>query len=133
MQGEPWRALHRCTDLHQARAVATAIAAMEYDARVCEIEPSARRGVESRAWSDTDPFSDDWTREELGRAMTFVVEVPAEDWSTLADVLDEIVLEQQEFDRRIEDRRRSQHARVFVVIGAATIAELAIIWQLLRA
>ena len=88
-----WRELYRSQDLLEARAVATSIAAMEFEACLCT--------------------EDD---ERLG----YVIRVRLDDWPDLADVLPEILHEQQEFDRRLEQRKAVPDRRRIVLIVTLT-------------
>ena len=69
-----WQELCRFTDQSLARAVATSIAAMEFDVRLIEIE---------------DPNQ-------------YVIEVDSDNFNALNDLLQEIVDEQIEFDALLE-------------------------------
>lgn len=103
-----WCELCRFDDLLQARAVTTSIASMEFEVRLCAVGSSARSDP------DTHP----------GRA-PFIVQVDISHVRDLADVLDEIIDEQQEFDRRLAaPRTAGRHARIVTVItltGAADV------------
>ncbi len=88
-----WRELYRSQDLLEARAVATSIAAMEFDACLCA-EDDERPG--------------------------YVIRVRLDDWPDLADVLPEILHEQQEFDRRLEQRKAVPNRRRIVLIVTLT-------------
>ena len=79
-----WRELCRFDDPLLARAVATSIEAMEFD-------------VLLRA-ADSPPGGDE--ASSSGRP-PYVVQVVASEWGDLADVLEEIIAEQQEFDRMV--------------------------------
>src|SRR5262245_51405767 len=90
-----WRQLARFDDPGLASAVATTIAAMEFEVRL------------------EDPT---------------IVEVLEHDQADLADVLEEIVAEQQEFDRLLEEKRRSAERAgiilLLVLSGAADVVVL---------
>lgn len=91
-----WCELCRFDDLLLARAVATSIASMEFDVRLCTID--GRRHIVQ--------VDDGQARE-------------------LADVLDEIIDEQREFDRMLADRSRAvRPARVMAVVTLTGAAEL---------
>jgi hypothetical protein len=112
----PWRELCRFNDPLMARAVATAIEAMEFDVLL-------RVG--------DDPCGIDGAPRP-GRA-PYVVEVGAADWSDLADVLQEIIDEQQEFDRMVIQRRvAGRHGRIVAVVGLVGAAELLLMLALLE-
>ncbi len=92
-----WRELCRFDDAALARAVATSIASMEYDVR---LSPHPGR-------------------------TPFIVEVIDAEWADLADVLEEIIDEQIEFDRLVDDRRAgTRHARIVAVITLTGAAEI---------
>ena len=116
LPSEAWRELYRCENLVQARAVATCIAAMEFDVRLS----SAALSRHSAATGDDEDFPG-----------PYVVEVPMEHWSDLADVLLEIVREQQEFDEMLEMRAHRRQLQVVLILGAAGVVEVLAIWHLL--
>lgn len=102
-----WCELCRFDDLLLARAVATSIASMEFDVRLCAIG-STRRCDESGC----------------GRP-PYVVQVDDRQVQELADVLDEIVEEQREFDRMLADRSRGvRPARIIAAVTLTGAAEL---------
>ncbi len=99
-----WRELHRCEDLLEARAVATSIAAMEFEARLYE-----------------------------GGGAYYIVEVRGADWADLADVLPEIIDEQQEFDRRLEQSRTGRvHPRMIVIVSLTGLVEILAVLRLIE-
>lgn len=109
-----WRELCRFDDLLQARAVATSVAAMEFDVRLC---------------AAADPACED---DDAGRP-PFVVEVVHTDWPDLAEVLDEIIDEQQEFDLRLATRTTHRDGRrVMVVIILTSAADILLLLGLLE-
>ncbi len=101
-----WRELCRFDDLLQARAVATSVAAMEFDVRLCAAAAPARED------------------DDAGRP-PYVVEVVHTDWPDLAEVLDQIIDEQQEFDLRLATGATQRDGRrvmvVIILTGAADI------------
>jgi hypothetical protein len=105
-----WRALHRCDDLIQARAVVTAIAAMEFDARIV-----------GAAGPDEHVAGDAPEAEFPG---PYVIEVPVEDWSTLKDALPEIIAEQEEFDRLTEDKSQAKTTSIKSALAIVLIVML---------
>ncbi len=123
-RAETWRELYRCDDLKLARAVATTIAAMEFDVRLCSIHPAAG-GIEADE-IDANQRDDDIPGPH-------VIEVQAPHFRQLAAVLGEIIEEQREFDERIELRRERNRARIVVILTITTAAEVALIWRLLEA
>ncbi len=93
-----WRELYRSQDLLEARAVATSIAAMEFDACLCT-EDDERAG--------------------------YVIRVRLADWPDLADVLPEILDEQQEFDRRLQRRQAEpDRQRIVLIVTLTGIVEI---------
>ena len=98
-----WCELCRFDDLVLARAVATSIASMEYDVRL-------------------------W---DIGRP-PYIVQVDNIDVRSLADVRDEIIDEQREFDRMLTDRSRVVRPfRIMTVVTLTGAAELALILALM--
>jgi hypothetical protein len=84
-----WTELYQSDDLHQARVVATCLSAMEFDVRLCTA------------------------------AAPYAVRVPIEDFSTLSEVLAEIIDEQAQFDQfmeRWEQRSRKAERRLLIVM-----------------
>jgi len=98
-----WCELYRCTDETEARAITTTIAAMEFDVRLHDLGSG-----------DGGPF---------------VIETRAEDWSGLADVLDQIVDEQARFDQSIarRDAKVMTAGRVFLMAMIAIVGLLALL------
>lgn len=119
----PWRELFRSDDLTAARSVLVSIASMEFEVRLRAIG-RAPREVPSRLFARDRLGNDDQSEHA-----PFVVEVLADDWRELADVLDQIVDEQASFDRRLERRQRE---RVFVaaVIMLGVAAAGGLIWSM---
>ena len=110
-----WCELCRFDDLVLARAVATSIASMEFDVRVCAI-------------GCTTPPDDE---PNHGRA-PYIVQVDNVDVRDLADVLDEIIDEQREFDRMLADRSRAvRPIPILIVVTLTGAAELALILALM--
>ena len=110
-----WCELCRFDDLLQARAVTTSIASMEFEVRLCAVGSSARSDP------DTHP----------GRA-PFIVQVDISDVRDLAEVLDEIIDEQREFDLLLARRSRvTRTAPLMTVITLTGAAEAAVLLTLL--
>ena len=106
MVAAPWRELCRFDDPGLARAVATSIASMEFEVHLSE--------------------------PEGGQHRAFVIEVEHGDWPELTDVLDEIIDEQQEFDRmRAHRRDASPRLLLVTVVGLTGTAELLLLLALL--
>ncbi len=125
--GTAWRELFRCEDLRLARAVATTIAAMEFDVRLSSINPAAwESGTDRRQGCEAGASCD---RHIPG---PHVIEVPVEAWPQLVDVLGEIVDEQREFDEMLELRDERHRVRLVVVLSVTTAAQALIIWRLLE-
>lgn len=111
MVASSWCELCRFDDPLMARAVATSIASMEFNVRM-ECAGAGRDGA--------------------GGGAAHVVEVCATDWHELAEVLDEIIDEQVEFDRAVAERFASSHrVRVIVVITLTGAADLLLFLGLL--
>jgi hypothetical protein len=149
-RAQTWRELYRCDDLRQARAVATTIAAMEFDVRLCSRSPadiddgadscgqspgmampglSAMDPVHGGACNRITVLARDEDDELPG---PYAIEVRDDTWPQLADVLFEIIAEQQEFDQMLEWRRQRNHVRLVLVLSATTAAEVFLIWRLLE-
>ncbi len=110
-----WCELCRFDDLVLARAVATSIASMEFDVRLCAIGCTTR--------PDDEPDHD---------RPPYVVQVDHVDFRELADVLDEIIDEQREFDRMLADRSRAvRPIRIMTVVTLTGAAELALLLALM--
>jgi hypothetical protein len=111
----PWRELCRFDDLLLARAVAMSLEAMEFEVLL--------RAADSPHGIDDGPRS--------GRP-PYVVQVISSEWGELADVLEEIITEQQEFDRLILQRQvAGRHTRIVAVITLTGAAELLLMLALL--
>ena len=112
---KPWHELCRFDDVVLARAVATSIAAMEFDVRICA--------------SGHPAGTDD--ADHPGRP-PYVVEVAPGELTDLAEVLDEIIDEQQEFDRILAERRVSGgRACLVAVVGLTGAVDLLVVLALL--
>lgn len=103
-----WRELFRSEDLMKARAIATCVAAMEFEARLGPAAPPIRA---EEGDGPGDP--------------PYVVEVMMTDWPQLAEVLEEIVAEQEDFDDALErwQCRAAQSERrvllaMIIIVGA---------------
>lgn len=108
-----WSELYRTEDIYDARAVATSVAGMEFDVRIRGIGDPPRSGA---------AVDDDGDNPG---GPPFVVEVPAEEYPALREVLDEILDEQFQFDTKLHrrDRRRRQFLLgLSIVVLAAAIA-----------
>lgn len=100
-----WQELCRFTDQNLARAVATSIAAMEFDVRLIEIE---------------DPNQ-------------YVIEVDHDNWSVLNDLLQEIVDEQIEFDDLLEFHQATRsRQRIIIIIALTGVVEVMAILGLIE-
>ena len=99
-----------------ARAVATSIAAMEFDVHL----------------SATGGGAFDGEASPPGRP-PYVVEVDPAHWGDLADVLSEIIEEQLEFDRRLEIHRGGRDGtRIIIVITLTGLAEILVMLGMLE-
>ena len=110
-----WQELCRFDDLMLARAVATSIAAMEFDVCLCAAgDPHAAGDDDGRVDDGADPLRP-----------PYVVQVSPGSWHQLAAVLDEIIDEQQEFDRQVaQHQATSRRAHIVAVISLAGVGEL---------
>ncbi len=102
----PWCELARFDDLPMARAVATSIAAMEFDVRLAG-------------------------GEDEGPPSPYRVEVHSACFGDLADVLHEIIDEQVEFDRRLAQRGGGPGAGVIIFITVAGTLDIMVLLGLL--
>jgi hypothetical protein len=110
-----WRELCRFNDPLLARAVATSIAAMEFDVRLRATDGPGSARAASR--DGRHPYA---------------VQVIASEWGELADVLDEIIDEQREFDRMLAQRRvAGRHSRIVTTITLAGAADLVLLLALI--
>lgn len=102
-----WLELCRFTDQGLSQAVATSIAAMEFDVRLIEIENQNQR--------------------------QFVIEVDPEHFDALNDILQEIVDEQIEFDDLLNFHRTSRDRhRIIIFIAITGVVEVIAILQLIE-
>ena len=112
-----WQELCRFDDVLLARAVATSIAAMEFEVRLCAV------GAGHAARGDA--------AEQPGPP-PYIVQVSPAQWSDLAEILDEIIREQREFDRLLTERRTSgSRAVVVTVIGLTGAVDVLVLLGLL--
>jgi len=103
-----WRELCRFNDPLLAHAVATSIEAMEFD--VVLRAAGGTPGPDEAVHPGQPPY---------------VVRVVASEWGDLAGVIEEIITEQQEFDRMLLQRRVAcRHSRAVTVIALTGAAEL---------
>jgi len=107
-----WRDLCWCEGLARARAIATTIAAMEYDVRLRHAATALSVTAEEEDWGGP-----------------YVIEARAADWDELADVIDQIVDEQQQFDTFIDawHGRTGRLHRVFLGVVIGIVIVLAIL------
>ena len=113
-----WRELCRFADSTLARAVATSIASMEFDVRLTGDDRRAQQRTVESTNSATAPY---------------VIEVNHSDWGVLADILDEIVDEQLEFDRLFETHHtRHSRQRIFIIITLTGVVEVLAILGLIE-
>jgi hypothetical protein len=137
-----WRELYRCSDLKQARAVATTIAAMEFDVRLASASIEAWTNDEQHETTADDSSSHLNACNRITAFISrndedelpgpYVIEVPDSTWPQLADVLFEIIAEQQEFDQMLEWRRERNRVQLVIVLSITTAAEAAVVWRLLE-
>ncbi len=111
-----WQELCRFDDLMLARAVATSIAAMEFD--VC-----LSGGRDEEADLAAESAAEDLLTDPL--PPPYVVLVCPSDWREIATVLEEIIDEQADFDRRLAERSLdSRRARIAAVLTLVGVGEL---------
>jgi hypothetical protein len=110
----PWAPLCRCGDAKLARTIVTTIAAMEFDVRL-------RDAASNSVIEDLEDLEDP-------DAGPFLVEVHREDADALGRVLDELVEEQDEFDRFLDQRDRAVMSaqRLFLILVIVIVAILAV-------
>jgi hypothetical protein len=98
----------RFDDARLANIVTVTIASMEYDARLRRVE---------------DPTG----LRRLPAVQPFVVEVRAEDWQELAEVLSDLIDEQLEFDEYLErrDRMVGRSQRRLLLLMVVVVSALA--------
>ena len=102
-----WQELCRFTDQSLSRAVATSIAAMEFDVRLIEIGNQSDR--------------------------QFVIEVDHEHFDALNDILQEIVDEQIEFDDLLELHHATRgRQRIIIIIALTGVVEVIAILGLIE-
>ena len=113
-----WQELCRFTDPQLARSVATSIESMEFEVRLAGDDRRAQPGHSASTNPSTAPY---------------VIEVNHSDWGALADILDEIVDEQLEFDRLFEMRHtRLSRQRIFIIITLTGVVEVLAILGLIE-
>lgn len=101
----PWQELCRFTDQTLSRAVATSIAAMEFDVRLIEI----------------------------GNPNQYVIEVDHEHFDALNEILQEIVDEQIEFDELLEFNCTTRsRQRIIIIIALTGVVEVIAILGLIE-
>ncbi len=101
-----WQELCRFTDPQLARSVATSIESMEFEVRLAAGHGDPPQERDETAGVAPSPY---------------VIEVDHGDWEKLADILDEIIDEQLEFDRLFETRHtRHSRQRIFIIIITLT-------------
>ena len=105
----PWRELARFNDLSLARAVATSIASMEFDVRL--------QGGEKPGAVPPSPYR---------------IEVQCIHWADLAEVLEEIVDEQREFDQRLARSGAGRGAGVIIFITLTGAMDMLVLLGLLE-
>ncbi|MEE8154889.1 MAG: hypothetical protein V3T53_07990 [Phycisphaerales bacterium] len=113
-----WQELCRFADPQLARSVATSIASMEFDVRLTGDDRRAQPGF----GESTNPAT-----------ASYVIDVNHSDWGVLADILDEIVDEQLEFDRLFEMPHTSRRRhRVLIIITLTGVVEVLAILSLIE-
>ena len=113
-----WQELCRFADPTIARAGATSIASMEFDVRLTGDDRQAQQRIVESTNPATAPY---------------MIEVNHSDWGVLADILDEIVDEQLEFDRRFELRGGKRgRQRILIIITLTGVVEVLAILGLIE-
>ena len=102
-----WRVLYAGEGLARARAIATVIEAMEFEVRLCDVATDLP--VEA-------------LEADLDKDGVYRIEARGEDWSDLAEVLEQIIAEQSDFDALLERRDRSVLSAQRVVLGVVVVA-----------
>lgn len=113
-----WRELFRSDDLTLTQSVLVSVLSMEFEARLRALGTPPRATVGGARSNDDD--------ESVGSA-PFVIEVRDQDWYELAEVLDQIVDEQESFDRDVEHRQR-ERMLVGAVFLLAVVAAGGLLW-----
>ncbi|UCD74407.1 MAG: hypothetical protein JSV91_11520 [Phycisphaerales bacterium] len=111
----PWRQLCRTDDPHLAVTIVTTIAAMEFPARLRDAATGEL--IEQR--------------EDIGDG-PFIIETHGTHHAELADVLEEIIGEQEEFDEALESRDRFvRRVRRIVLLGLIIIVTVLAVFKLI--
>lgn len=125
-----WRELHRCDDLLQARAIATSIAAMEFDVRLMSADDDAEVDVAVEGGCGSGCGCASRAAELPG---PFIIQVPREHLNRLRDVLPDIIVEQQEFDESLEARHAtSNQHRVMIALIIIVATGLFVLWRSIK-
>lgn len=114
---EQWRVLLNATEKTRALRLQTCLLAMEFDVRLADA---------SGRWTSEESDEEDGHAADAhpGDDARLQVLVRVEDWENLRGVMDEILAEQDEFDRRLELRRRRivRYGLVTLAAGGAPVA-----------
>ena len=107
----PWRQLCRTDEPHLARTIVTTIAAMEFPVRLRDA--ATGEVIEER--------------EDIGDG-PFIIDTHADHHAELADVLEDLIGEQEEFDAKLEQRDRfvRRARRIVLLVLIIIVAVLAV-------
>lgn len=121
-----WRELFRSNDLAPARSVLVSIASMEFEVRLRSLDASRRTTapVENASSAPANEFDAD----DRG---PFIVEVQDRDWAELADVIDQIVDEQEAFDEEL-DRHHHERKLIMAALVLGVVAAGGLLWAVER-
>lgn len=110
-----WRELLRCDHLAQAHVLATTIESMEFDVRLRHVATGRRVQLDA---GPPEPAPG-----------PYLLEVRAEEWSDLVDVVDQIVEEQGDFDDALvhRDGLMRRYQRGFILALVVIVAVLALL------
>lgn len=108
-----WRELHRTDDPAEALIVATTVAAMEFEVRWHGAASASHRS------GDVD---------HPGHP-PYIVEVPEEHWADLRGVIEPLLEEQAEFERRFQ--RKKNMRQLLALIGLILLAIIPVLLALL--
>jgi hypothetical protein len=117
-ENEQWRELYRTDDLLRARAVATSIAAMEFEVHLI--------GADER---DDQALTEEPQPAPADFSGPFIIQVRHEDFSTLNDALDEIVREQEDFDVDVEAKKHPRASVGYVITVILVLVAVYLLFQ----
>ena len=116
-----WRELYRTNDPALAHTVATCIEGMEFDVRVRDALGRVIDGTREQESDATTPAAADLRQASL--KPPFAIDVDENEWDELREVLQELIAEQTEFDRKLEVARlRSARVAQLIILSVMTVA-----------